>query len=136
MNRVAAGLRDRRTRRSNRVMTATSCRTVTHRPAPRWLAWTAYRQRTRSERFPAGVSVQTPTAVWLVGASLDPSTAATLNMAERWNGSTWAGVQAPQTGNKFQGLAAVSADSAGDVWAAGSYNDKEMNFLEVLHRTC
>ncbi len=70
----------------------------------------------------AGVAAVSPTDVWAVG-STSSTGAAQQTLVERWDGTSWSIVAAPDPGNTGSlggaQLTAVSAVSADDVWAVG-----------------
>jgi hypothetical protein len=69
-----------------------------------------------------GVSAVSAADVWAVGAYQDSRVAKTLTL--RWNGTRWTRVPSPSfggTGTSGSRLASVSATSATDAWAVGSY---------------
>jgi hypothetical protein len=68
-----------------------------------------------------GVTAISSDDVWAVGDYRINSTGYVSSFAEHWNGISWSLVAMPQQMN-FNYLYAVSADSSGDVWAAGASN--------------
>ena len=62
------------------------------------------------------VSSVSPAVAWAVGTSNDGNATATVE----WNGSAWKVVPSPNPGSQPDGLTAVSALAANDVWAVGS----------------
>jgi hypothetical protein len=62
------------------------------------------------------VSSASPSVAWAVGTSSDGNATATVE----WNGSAWKVVPSPNPGSQPDGLTAVSALAANDVWAVGS----------------
>ncbi|HKP51217.1 MAG TPA: S-layer homology domain-containing protein [Chloroflexia bacterium] len=66
-----------------------------------------------------GVAAVNASDVWAVGYSYDNSSRE-LALVQRWNGSSWSVVPAPQPGQSSR-LKGVSAISANDVWAVGYY---------------
>jgi len=75
----------------------------------------------------SGVSANSATDAWAVGAYSNPTTFATETLALHWNGTKWSKVASPNPGDApgsaFSTLAGVSADSATDAWAVGYYNN-------------
>jgi hypothetical protein len=75
-----------------------------------------------------GVAALAPNDVWAVGFSTPvapPKSAATLTLIEHWDGTSWTVVPSPSVGpkdvyqsNRLEGITAVSAN---DIWAFGSY---------------
>ncbi len=75
-----------------------------------------------------GVAALAPNNVWAVGFSTPvapPARAATLTLIEHWDGTGWTVVPSPNVGpnsvyqsNRLEGITAVSAT---DIWAFGSY---------------
>jgi hypothetical protein len=75
-----------------------------------------------------GVVALAPNDVWAVGFSTPvapPKSAATLTLIEHWDGTSWTVVTSPNVGpksgyqsNRLEGITAVSAN---DIWAFGSY---------------
>lgn len=77
-----------------------------------------------------------PTNAWAVGYQTSASTGAELTLAEHWNGSTWSVVPTPNLATSYGSanvLNAVAAISAGDIWAAGMYQNANTNYHQ--HRT-
>src|SRR6202140_5747664 len=69
-----------------------------------------------------------PNDVWAVGFSTPvapPKRAATLTLIEHWDGTSWAVVPSPNVGpnsaNQSNRLLGLTANSANDIWAFGSY---------------
>jgi len=74
-----------------------------------------------------GVSANSATDAWAVGAYSNPTTFATESLALHWNGTKWSKVASPNpggttSGSDFSTLIGVSADSATDAWAVGAYS--------------
>jgi hypothetical protein len=75
-----------------------------------------------------GVVALAPNDVWAVGFSTSvapPKSAPTLTLIEHWDGTSWTVVTSPNVGpksgyqsNRLEGITAVSAN---DIWAFGSY---------------
>ncbi|HXW77659.1 MAG TPA: hypothetical protein VEJ20_09625 [Candidatus Eremiobacteraceae bacterium] len=77
------------------------------------------------------VEATSSTAAWADGYYANSSGAHSL--LEEWNGTTWTAVTAPvpADGNS-EALNGIGADSASDVWAAGSYFDTTANENNTL----
>jgi hypothetical protein len=60
------------------------------------------------------------TNAWAVGYSCTTACSNLVTLIRHWNGRSWVTVPGP-SGAKFSALNAVSAVSAGDAWAVGSY---------------
>ena len=95
---------------------------------------------TAATRAPPGVAKRVPSpgstnklgAVWCtsstnclaVGNYEDSSTTATLNQAQRWNGSSWSVVSVPSPGgnaaNDVSGLSSIVCTSSTNCWAVGT----------------
>jgi hypothetical protein len=71
-----------------------------------------------------GVSADSADA-WAVGSYINPTPFAGETLVLRWNGTRWSQVASPNPGgtssNDINNLNGVSADSATDAWAVGSY---------------
>ncbi len=63
------------------------------------------------------------TDVWAVGSYSSTVNTPYQTLIEQWNGSSWAVISSPNNGVSYNSLAAISAVSATDIWAAGSYYD-------------
>lgn len=71
-----------------------------------------------------GVTALAANDVWAVGYYVRASDQAGLTLTEHWNGSAWKVVPSPSaTGSTNNVLESVSAVSAGNVWAAGYYDN-------------
>jgi hypothetical protein len=70
-----------------------------------------------------GVSTRSPADVWAVGHSADQPPYLTHPLAEHWDGRSWRVVATPRPMSDPAKLEAVSARTAGDVWAVGTVND-------------
>src|ERR1700751_219791 len=75
-----------------------------------------------------GVLALAPNDVWAVGFSTPvapPKLAATLTLIEHFDGTSWAVVRSPNVGpnsaNQSNRLLGLTANSANDIWAFGSY---------------
>lgn len=68
-----------------------------------------------------GVHVVTARDAWAVGLYLNLKTGRTETLLVHWNGRTWTRVRSPNPSTAGNGLFAVSATSASDVWAVGGY---------------
>ena len=82
-----------------------------------------------------GATLLSSSDIWAVGnrgGGLPLPTVATLTT--HWNGSSWSAVPSPNVGNRWNDLVAVSAVSASDVWAVGSWrNTGELYQNLALH---
>jgi hypothetical protein len=88
-----------------------------------------------------GVATVSTADAWAVGYYTPSSGGGTLPLMVHWNGKTWVQVQCPTpSGATVTQLDAVSADSAKDIWAAGSYQTQAPGQLTlILHwngKTC
>jgi hypothetical protein len=87
--------------------------------------------------FLSSVTVTSPANAWAVGSrpsASRPALAGQVPIAVHWDGSTWQPVPLP--GLPFGGgvvLDGVSATSASDAWAVGSYSDRKQGDGFVLH---
>jgi hypothetical protein len=85
----------------------------------------------------AGVAVVSPDDVWAVGSYNNSSTSGTYII--HWNGQEWNTVPSPNPGNNAYGIGlnGVTAISANDVWAVGSYfiQTGEFEFFEHWNGT-
>jgi hypothetical protein len=78
-----------------------------------------------------GVDALSPTDVWAVGQHLvNGSGYQTLVL--HWNGTAWSRVVSPSVGDNLDVLQAVTAISATDVWAAGSYATHTVGVYKTL----
>jgi hypothetical protein len=69
-----------------------------------------------------GVSADSATDAWAAGR-YENSSGATVPLIMQWNGTAWSQVASPApSGTTYTSLSGVSADSATDAWAAGSYD--------------
>ncbi len=90
-----------------------------------------------------GVSSRSPTDAWTAGQYMNSTNFLWHTLILHWNGSAWAKVPSPTPGSapNFHGrlLSQVSADSATDAWAVGSYctancaNNNETDATLILH---
>jgi hypothetical protein len=74
----------------------------------------------------AGVAALSPDDVWVVG-DVGGDTGTTQTLTEHWDGTQWSVVSSPDPGGFGDGLAAVTAISANDVWAVGSAGTTKFN---------
>jgi len=79
-----------------------------------------------------GLTVLSAKDVWAVGSGSGPKHVSSEPLILRWNGSRWAGVASPHLGNE-SALIAVSARSADDLWAVGTFNDNAGTHPEAIH---
>jgi hypothetical protein len=78
------------------------------------------------------VEAISPTNVWAVGEAVnvaEPSGAT--DLIEHWNGTEWSVVSSPSPGTGA-GLSGVTASSATDVWAVGSYTPTGSSTAQTL----
>ncbi len=68
-----------------------------------------------------GVTTISPTDAWAVGYYMNSTTRKSHALIEHWDGSSWSVVTSPAPDARNYTLNAVSAVSAGDVWAVGNY---------------
>jgi hypothetical protein len=68
---------------------------------------------------------------WAVGWHA-PEYARIRSLVMHWDGSTWSKIPVPQPGKTHNGLSAVAAVSADDVWALGSWSDTYDGFSSNL----
>ena len=79
----------------------------------------------------AGVYARAANDVWAVGDDSSSSTPlATLIL--HWNGTKWSQVSSPTPVNSYLNLAGVSAISASDAWAVGTYYNNTTNTYDTL----
>lgn len=69
--------------------------------------------------FLDALTVVSPTEIWAVGEQFSSNGDGSTPLAEHWDGSTWSTVAIPAGTGPYSSLDSVSADSAGDIWAAG-----------------
>lgn len=80
-----------------------------------------------------GVAVLSASNAWAVGDRVGAGPSQTL--IEHWNGRSWRRVPSPNPGGSAQpnGLSDITAISAGDMWAVGSYFDGTLDRTLILH---
>lgn len=74
----------------------------------------------------AAITRVAPDDYWAVGnraGGLPEFNTTVATLAAHWNGSAWSAVPSPNVGNRWNDLVAVSATSANDVWAVGSWRN-------------
>jgi len=76
-----------------------------------------------SPTFLGGVAAISPTDIFAVGSAGDVF-APTATMILRWLGATWQPVKSPSNDETVESLSDVSAVSASDAWAVGSYENQ------------
>ena len=82
----------------------------------------------------AAVSAVSGTQAWAVGESaLNLSGGPVDTLILGWNGTAWAQLSSPSPGPASNVLTGVSADSATDAWAVGSYLSKSVRDTLILH---
>jgi hypothetical protein len=69
-----------------------------------------------------GVSADSSTDAWAVGCDYDSTTSTDSTRIMHWNGTVWSKVKSPNPGTSGACLSGVSALSATDAWAAGTYS--------------
>lgn len=69
-----------------------------------------------------GVSANSPTDAWAVGNYYD-SNLALVALILHWDGTSWSQVASPNPSRDVNRLSSVSATSADDAWAVGSYRN-------------
>ena len=72
-----------------------------------------------------GVSARTSNDVWAVGKHINWEGDHYTTLVEHWNGSQWSIIPSPNPGTAYNVLNAVLALAADDVWAVGTYYDKD-----------
>src|SRR2546423_1990811 len=87
-----------------------------------WTSLTVPNRRVQNE-FNA-VRAFSATDVWAVGRAGDDGALNGSTLATHWNGSAWSQAGTPSPGTRDNILSAVSATSAGDLWAVGYYRDQ------------
>ncbi len=75
-----------------------------------------------SYNFLYGVTAVSSSDVWAVGRYED-ATGVYRTLIEQWNGTSWSVVSSPNPSSTNNSLYGVTAVSANDVWAVGSYNN-------------
>lgn len=76
----------------------------------------------------SGISAVNANDIWAVGYDYT-NVYSNRTLAEHWNGSTWQVVPSPNVGNDVNFLYGVSAISANNVWAVGSYRNGVLRTL-------
>ncbi|HEX7992814.1 MAG TPA: hypothetical protein VF506_02775 [Streptosporangiaceae bacterium] len=79
-----------------------------------------------------GVTVQSAKDVWPVGGASGPKHVPFEPLVLHWNGSRWARVASPNLGTESS-LIGISAGTAADLWAVGSFNDNAGMHPEAFH---
>jgi hypothetical protein len=77
------------------------------------------------------VSADSATDAWAVGTIL-ASGGVTDTLILHWNGKSWSQVSSPTPVNSYLNLAGVSAISASDAWAVGTYYNNTTNTYDTL----
>ncbi len=77
------------------------------------------------------VSADSATDAWAVGTIL-ASGGVTDTLILHWNGTSWSQVSSPTPANSYLNLAGVSAISASDAWAVGTYYNNTANTYDTL----
>src|SRR5579863_6557921 len=73
----------------------------------------------------SGVAALAPNDIWAVGSRGDVQ-GFTKTLIEHWDGTRWSVIASPNVGTYGNGLSAVTALSASDIWAVG--NDANTNY--------
>jgi Fibronectin type III domain len=85
----------------------------------------------------AGSASITPTDMWMVGSFQSPVPSAAgdgnLNLAEHWDGSTWAMTTIGNPGQDGNDLSDVAAVATNDVWAVGTQTTNSFVSGEAAH---
>ena len=71
-----------------------------------------------------GVSATSASNAWAVGYYRNNTTGAFDTLILHWNGTGWKQAAAPSPGRRFNSLYAVSATSATNAWAVGTYHSR------------
>jgi len=80
------------------------------------------------------VSAVSGTDAWAVGDSqLNAGSGPLRSLILHWDGTAWSQVSSPSAGPASNVLNGVSADSATDAWAVGSYVSKSVRYALILH---
>ncbi len=77
------------------------------------------------------VEAITPTNVWAVGEAENVADGSSATLIEHWNGTDWSIVSSPSPGTGAA-LYGVTASSATDVWAVGSYTPTGSSTAQTL----
>jgi hypothetical protein len=80
-----------------------------------------------------GVAAISTSDVWAVG---DYSDGGNNHLVVQWNGTSWNVVPTPFRHGTVSTLAAVSADSAGDIWAAGLDINNHFVYHTLIEHNC
>jgi hypothetical protein len=96
-------------------------------------AWSKVPSPNPRGRFDAlgGVTAISPTDAWAVGA-MSTSTDGSRTLILHWNGTAWSQVPSPNPSSHNNGLGNVTAVSATDAWAVGSYGNESHGKLRTL----
>jgi hypothetical protein len=73
-----------------------------------------------------------PNDVWAAGYQVNPANGGVITLIEHWTGGQWSIVTSPNANENGNMLNAISAVSATDVWAAGSFVDQPTNSNQTL----
>ena len=89
----------------------------------RWsgAAWTVHNLGSLGVKYLTGVTATSSTNTWAVGYSPSDSSEEGTSLVLRWNGATWGGQAIPHVGTGENALRDVSATSATNAWAVGTY---------------
>ena len=108
------------------VITPTPSRTRTATPVVTPGCGLAWRDVSSPDPYPAGeariysLSAVSATDIWAVGVQWVHNSSNHLTLIEHWNGTTWSVIPSPDPG-AYEELDSVTAISANDAWAVGSY---------------
>jgi hypothetical protein len=79
-----------------------------------------------------GVAATSADNAWAVGSYFDFDSAQEETLIEHWNGTAWAQVPSPSPGT-FDSLSGVTATSADNAWAVGSYYNSALEEPLIEH---
>jgi PASTA domain len=81
----------------------------------------------------SGISAVSANDVWAVGYTYDAEAGVSHTLIEHWDGSSWSTVTSPSPGLKGNVLSSVTATSANDGWAVGSFASGNGNKTLIEH---
>jgi hypothetical protein len=79
-----------------------------------------------------GVATLASNNVWAVGEKSD-GTDPLKTLIVHWDGSQWNAISSPNPGSGYNSLHSISAASADDIWAVGSYVDSGLYHTLIVH---
>ena len=79
------------------------------------------------------VTAISPSDVWAVGKSFPGSAGGTVTLIIQWDGNQWSVVPSPSPGDGISVLRGISAISATDIWAVGTYTISTVYHSLMLH---